>query len=119
MRLINFNDKPNTDIFNPPPLHVLVHVHVHVDRPSGQEWLNGALIWVTNEQLDLLYFFPRECSRIGIWPFSRTAEDWHKWSGDYSKALSHSLNNSRRDTLILFLSIVMNYLSFYSKKWAK
>ncbi|KQN46868.1 hypothetical protein ASE93_12205 [Serratia sp. Leaf50] len=80
MRFFHFSDEPNIDVFNPRP------IRVHVDRPSGQEWLNGALVWATDEQHDLLYLFPRECPRIVIWPFSETTqEDWLRWSGDCTK----------------------------------
>ncbi|WP_240343631.1 DUF6886 family protein [Erwinia persicina] len=80
LRLFHFSDEPNIDVFNPRP------IRVHVDRPSGQDWLNGALVWATDEQHALLYIFPRECPRIVIWSFSETTpEDWLRWSGDCTK----------------------------------
>ncbi|MCW2107656.1 UNVERIFIED_ORG: hypothetical protein M2402_004857 [Rahnella aquatilis] len=83
MRLFHFSDEPDIDIFNPRP------IRVHVDRPPGQEWLNGSLVWATEEQYELLYLFPRECPRIVIWPTTETTkEDWHRWGVDSSEAVA-------------------------------
>lgn len=38
MRLFHFSDNSDITIFKPR------HLSVHVDRPAGQEWLNGSLI---------------------------------------------------------------------------
>ncbi|QDI08906.1 hypothetical protein electrica_02803 [Klebsiella electrica] len=81
MRLFHFSDSPDITIFKPRPLRV------HVERPAGQEWLNGSLIWATDEAHELLYLFPRECPRIVFWPLPETTgEDVEKWMGDESHA---------------------------------
>ncbi|WP_374044880.1 DUF6886 family protein [uncultured Pantoea sp.] len=54
MRLFHFSDNPDISVFRPRPLRI------HVDRPAGQEWLNGSLIWATDEAYELLYLFPRD-----------------------------------------------------------
>lgn len=75
-RLFHFSDDPEIDIFNPRPLRVAV------DRGPDCEWLNGSLVWATDEAHSLLYLFPRECPRIVIWPTSETTEsDRRAWFG--------------------------------------
>jgi|SRR5579859_3158049 len=77
MRLFHFSDDPGITLFTPRP------VRVPVDRPGGQDWLNGPLVWAIDEAHDILYLFPRECPRILIWPTTRTtAEDRAHWFGD-------------------------------------
>ena len=77
MRLFHFSDNPDITIFKPRPLWV------HVDRPAGQEWLNGPLIWATDEVHELLYLFPRECPRIVFWSLPETSDDdFVKWLGN-------------------------------------
>ncbi|WP_158815790.1 DUF6886 family protein [Methylocapsa sp. S129] len=85
MRLFHFSDDPNIKIFTPRP------VRVAVDRPAGQEWLNGPLVWATSEAFELLYLFPRECPRIVIWPTPETSpEEKQAWFGDGSRrAIAH------------------------------
>lgn len=69
IRLFHFSDDPAIAIFHPRP------VRVAVDRPAGQEWLNGPLVWATDEAHELLYLFPRECPRIVVWPTQYTSEE--------------------------------------------
>jgi hypothetical protein len=77
MRLFHFSEDPGIARFDPRP------VRTPVDRPAGQEWLNGPLVWAIDEAHDILYLFPRECPRILIWPIARTtAEDRAQWFGD-------------------------------------
>ncbi|WP_143789597.1 DUF6886 family protein [Pantoea agglomerans] len=77
MRLFHFSDNPDISVFRPRPLRI------HVDRPAGQEWLNGSLIWATDEAYELLYLFPRECPRIIFWPLANTTkEDRELWMGN-------------------------------------
>ncbi|WP_324028534.1 hypothetical protein GC087_13940 [Pantoea sp. JZ2] len=77
MRLFHFSDNPDIAVFRPRPLKV------RVDRPAGQEWLNGSLIWATAEAYELLYLFPRECPRIVYWPVAETTrEDRELWMGN-------------------------------------
>lgn len=79
MQLFHFSDDPGIEIFEPRPLRVAV------DRGPDREWLNGPLVWATDEAHSLLYLFPRECPRIVIWPTATTRdEDREKWFGDGS-----------------------------------
>ncbi|QXG56834.1 hypothetical protein KTJ90_19530 (plasmid) [Pantoea jilinensis] len=81
MRLFHFSDNSDITIFKPRQLRV------HVDRPAGLEWLNGSLIWATDEAHELLYLFPRECPRIIYWPRPDTSRvDIEKWMGSDSQA---------------------------------
>ncbi|WP_339329380.1 DUF6886 family protein [Burkholderia multivorans] len=50
--LFHFSDDPGIAMFHPRP------VRVADDRPAGQEWLNGPLVWATDEAHYLLYLFP-------------------------------------------------------------
>jgi hypothetical protein len=77
MRLFHFSEDPGIGLFVPRP------VRIPVDRRSGQEWLNGPLVWAIDEAHDVLYLFPRECPRILIWPTAQTKpEDRAEWFGD-------------------------------------
>jgi hypothetical protein len=77
MRLFHFSDDPGIALFKPRP------IRVPVDRPGGQGWLNGPLVWAIDEAHDILYLFPRECPRVLIWPTPRTCpEDRAHWFGD-------------------------------------
>lgn len=62
MRLYHFSDQAGIAVFKPRP------VSIQVDRGDGRDWLNGPLVWAIDEQHQPLYFFPRECPRILIWP---------------------------------------------------
>ena len=74
MRLLHFSDDPAIITFVPRPPRVLP------TRPPGREWLNGLLVWATDEQHAILYLFPRDCPRILVWPTPRTtAEDRALW----------------------------------------
>lgn len=70
MRLFHISDQPDIAHFQPRP------IRVPVDRPPGQDWLNGPLVWAIDELHQILYLFPRECPRIVIWatPFSTHAD---------------------------------------------
>jgi hypothetical protein len=79
MRLFHFSDDPRIAIFRPRALQV------SVDRGPDREWLNGPLVWATDERHSLLYLFPRECPRIVVWPTPSTStEDRRKWFDDGS-----------------------------------
>lgn len=84
MRLFHFSDNPSITEFVPRA------VNTPVDRPAGQEWLNGALVWAIDESHDFLYLFPRECPRILVWPTSATtSQDLKRWfSGSTGNALA-------------------------------
>jgi len=74
MRLFHFSDDPGIDVFLPRS------VRVPARRASGQEWLNGPLVWAIDEIHQAMYLFPRECPRILLWPTPGTrAEDKDTW----------------------------------------
>lgn len=74
MRLFHFSDDPNIACFEPRP------VRVPSPRALGREWLNGPLVWAIDEWHQPMYFFPRDCPRILIWPLPNTSdEDRAKW----------------------------------------
>lgn len=52
MRLFHYSDDPGIAVFEPRP------VRVPVDRPRGQEWLNGPLVWAIDGPHGILYPFP-------------------------------------------------------------
>lgn len=77
MRLYHFSDRPGISLFEPRP------VATPVDRPGGQEWLNGPLVWAISDAYDFLYLFPRECPRILLWATDATSvSDRAAWLGD-------------------------------------
>lgn len=77
MRLFHFSEEPEISVFVPRP------VKTPVNRPLGQEWLNGPLVWAIDEQHAFLYLFPRECPRILVWATAATStRDRIKWLGD-------------------------------------
>ena len=74
MNLYHFSDDPGIAVFEPRPLRVAV------DRGFDRDWLNGRLVWATDEAHSLLYLFPRECPRVVIWPTSFTSQtDREAW----------------------------------------
>jgi hypothetical protein len=76
MRLFHFSDDPSISVFRPRPLRVAV------DRGPDREWLNGPLVWASDEAHRLLYLFPRDCPRIVIWPTPETSKaDRERWFG--------------------------------------
>jgi hypothetical protein len=76
VRLFHFSDEPDIALFRPRP------VRVAVERPAGQDWLNGPLVWSIDACHAPLYLFPRECPRIVIWPTAHTrSEDRDAWFG--------------------------------------
>jgi len=81
MRLFHFSDDPHIEKFVPRP------VETPSSRPSGQEWLNGPLVWAIEDAYDFLYLFPRDCPRIVIWAATSTSEeDRGQWLGSYHAA---------------------------------
>lgn len=76
MRLFHFSDDPNIKRFVPRP------VLVPTERPAGQEWLNGPLVWAVSEFYQANYLFPRDCPRILLWlDDDTTPEDRKLWWG--------------------------------------
>ena len=79
MELSHFSEQSDIIAFDPRP------IGVPVDRPTGQEWLNGPLVWAIDQPHSILYLFPRECPRIVVWPTTQTTEDDHRyWNGSTS-----------------------------------
>src|SRR3974377_1482374 len=77
MRLFHFSEEANIRTFVPRA------VAVPAERRKGQEWLNGPLVWAIDDWHQPLYYFPRECPRILIWPTPATCrEDREMWFGD-------------------------------------
>jgi hypothetical protein len=76
MELSHFSEEPDISLFEPQP------VRVPVERPIGQEWLNGPLVWAIDQPHSILYLFPRECPRILVWPTKETTlRDRQRWLG--------------------------------------
>lgn len=79
MELSHFSEQSDIIAFDPRP------IAVPVDRPDGQEWLNGPLVWAIDQPHSILYLFPRECPRIVVWPTTRTSQDdYRNWLGSTS-----------------------------------
>lgn len=79
MELSHFSEQSDIIAFDPRP------IAVPVDRPDGQEWLNGPLVWAIDQPHSILYLFPRECPRIVVWPTTRTSlDDYRYWIGSTS-----------------------------------
>ena len=77
VRLHHFSHEPDIARFDPRP------VRVPSDRPAGQEWLNGPLVWAIETDWRGLYLFPRECPRILARATPRTTDaDRDRWFGD-------------------------------------
>ena len=68
-RLFHFSEVGSIEKFVPKP------VDVPSSREIGEEWLNGPLVWATDEEHQATYLFPRDCPRILVWPTSATTED--------------------------------------------
>ncbi len=76
MRLFHFSDNSSIAVFAPRP------VRIPAERPAGQEWLNGPLVWAIDDWHSMLYLFPRDCPRILIWPTDATTDgDRARWMG--------------------------------------
>jgi hypothetical protein len=76
VKLLHFSDDPAITMFEPRP------VRVPPTRSPGREWLNGPLVWATDEPHAILYLFPRGCPRVVVWPTPHTtAEDRATWMG--------------------------------------
>jgi hypothetical protein len=70
MRLFHLSEQSDIGVFEPRP------VKVPSRRPTGLAWLNGPLVWAIDGWHQPLYFFPRDCPRILLWPAATTtAED--------------------------------------------
>jgi hypothetical protein len=85
VRLFHFSEDPDIETFVPRP------VAVPSVRPPGRDWLNGALVWAIDEVAQVMYFFPRDCPRILLWPTpNSTPDDMALWWGERtSAAIAH------------------------------
>jgi len=76
-RLFHFSELGSIEMFSPKP------VDVPSPRDIGEEWLNGPLVWATDEEHQATYLFPRDCPRILMWQTtSTTEEDKRLWWGE-------------------------------------
>jgi uncharacterized protein DUF6886 len=76
VRLFHFSDDPAIERFVPRP------VSVPSDRGEGRDWLNGPLVWAVDEWHSPMFFFPRECPRVLLWPLpGTTPQDRERWLG--------------------------------------
>lgn len=80
MRLFHFSDDPAIAVFEPRP------VRIPSERPRGQEWLNGPLVWAIDDIHDFMYLFPRDCPRILIWAKPETSDEDRRLLGDWRGA---------------------------------
>jgi hypothetical protein len=69
MRLFHFSEENNIEVFMPR------QVEVATPR-TGQEWLNGPLIWAIDDWHAPMYLFPRDCPRIFVWPTASTTPEY-------------------------------------------
>jgi hypothetical protein len=85
VNLFHFSDDPGIVVFEPRPLRVAV------DRGPDRDWLNGPLVWATDQAHSLLYLFPRECPRVVIWSTSLTSPtDREAWfAGRSCRAIAY------------------------------
>lgn len=76
MELYHFSEEPGIARFEPRP------VAVPAQRLPGMEWLNGPLVWAIDGWHSPMYFFPRDCPRILLWPTEATSDgDRQEWFG--------------------------------------
>ena len=76
-RVLHFSEDPTIHEFVPRA------VRIPSERPPGQEWLNGPLVWAVSEARQATYLFPRDCPRILVWPTEHTTDaDRERWWGD-------------------------------------
>jgi hypothetical protein len=76
-RLFHFSELGSIETFDPKPADVPSR------RDSGYEWLNGPLVWATDEEHQAAYLFPRDCPRVLVWQTSETTQcDKDLWWGD-------------------------------------
>jgi hypothetical protein len=81
-RLFHFSELGNIEQFSPRP------VEVPSPREVGEEWLNGPLVWATDEEHQATYLFPRDCPRILVWQTTATTEeDKQLWYGERDSSM--------------------------------
>jgi RimJ/RimL family protein N-acetyltransferase len=82
-QVFHFSEDPAIEVFEPRP------VRVPAERPPGQAWLNGPLVWAIDAWHAPLYFFPRDCPRVLIWrrPGVTDADLARWWRGDRARRM--------------------------------
>ena len=76
MRLCHFSEDPSIGTFEPRP------VREPSVRAPGRDWLNGPLVWAIDAWHEPMYYFPRDCPRILLWPTpTTTSADRERWWG--------------------------------------
>jgi RimJ/RimL family protein N-acetyltransferase len=76
--IFHFSEDPSIEVFEPRP------VRVPAERPPGQDWLNGPLVWAIDAWHQPMYYFPRDCPRVLLWktPATTDADLDRWWRGD-------------------------------------
>jgi RimJ/RimL family protein N-acetyltransferase len=81
--LFHFSEDPSIEVFEPRP------VRVPAERPPGQDWLNGPLVWAIDDWHAPMYYFPRDCPRVLLWRLPGTTnadlDSW--WRGDRGRKM--------------------------------
>jgi hypothetical protein len=81
--LFHFSEDPTIALFEPRP------VRVPAERPPGQDWLNGPLVWAIDAWHAPMYYFPRDCPRVLLWrtPATTAADLDRWWRGDRARRM--------------------------------
>ena len=79
MHLFHFSEDPNIERFEPRPGR-------QIDgRPAGEK-----LVWAIDDWHSPVYFFPRDCPRIMLWPIAGSKRvDIDRWIGSDARMAAH------------------------------
>lgn len=78
-RLYHYSEDPNITLFEPRPGRQLD------GRPPGE-----LLVWAINEHYSPVYYFPRDCPRIVLWPIDgSTQDDIDRWMNGDARMVAH------------------------------
>jgi len=93
--LFHFSEDPSIEVFEPRP------VRMPAERPPGQDWLNGPLIWAIDAWHAPMYFFPRDCPRVLLWrrPDTTDADLDHWWRGGRGRRMQAHIEAAWLDRL--------------------
>ena len=73
-RLFHYSEDPNIELFIPRP---------RPKRDIDRRPLDESLVWAIDEWHSPMYFFPRDCPRLLLWPIEgSTEDDILKWMGE-------------------------------------
>ncbi len=77
MHVYHFSEDPTIERFEP--------------RPSPVRTDLSPVVWAIDEWHAPMYYFPRDCPRIMLWPLqTNTPEDWQRWFGaSEARMLAH------------------------------